>query len=372
MHVLMTADTVGGVWTYTRELVSGLVRRGHRLTLVSLGKLPSPAQIAWIGDLPNLDFRPTTYALEWMRDSAEDIAASRTYLEQLIDEVKPDLLHFNQYAYGAMNTSLPKVVIAHSDVLSWWAAVKGEQAPATQWLGWYREIVSRGLAGADIVISPSHWMLNQVRTHYLPPVQGEVIYNGRSPGRFDPNAEKHNQVVSIGRLWDTAKQMSLLTEHPPSAPVLIVGSEEHPDQQPSACDVAAMPSGIRFSGPLSEQEIRTVLAQASMYAACSGYEPFGLAPVEAALSHCALIANDIPSFRELWGDSAVYFRTNDAESLAETIRHLADHGELCEQYAESAYRHALRNFEAEPMINAYERFYQALVVEEAAAACRDV
>jgi glycosyltransferase involved in cell wall biosynthesis len=85
-----------------------------------------------------------------------------------------------------------------------------------------------------------------------------------------------------------------------------------------------------------------------------------------------LIANDIPSFRELWGDSAVYFRTNDAESLAETIRHLADHGELREQYAESAYRHALRNFEAEPMINAYERLYQALVVEEAAAACRDV
>src|SRR6266516_3422244 len=25
MHVLITADTVGGVWTYTRELVAGLV-----------------------------------------------------------------------------------------------------------------------------------------------------------------------------------------------------------------------------------------------------------------------------------------------------------------------------------------------------------
>src|SRR5215469_9122090 len=209
MHVLMTADTVGGVWTYTRELVSGLVRRGHRLTLVSLGKLPSTAQIPWMEKLPNLDFRPTPYALEWMRDSAEDIALSTTYLEQLIAEIKPDLLHFNQYAYGAMDTSLPKVVVAHSDVLSWWAAVKGEPAPATEWTGWYREIVSRGLAGADIVISPSHWMLNQVRTYYHPPDQAQVIHNGRSPGRFDPNAGKHNQLVSIGRLWDAAKQTSL-------------------------------------------------------------------------------------------------------------------------------------------------------------------
>ncbi len=367
MHVLMTADTVGGVWTYTRELVSGLVRRGHRLTLVSLGRLPSTVQIPWMEELPNLDFRPTPYALEWMRDSAEDIALSTTYLEKLIAEIKPDLLHFNQYAYGAMNTSLPKVVVAHSDVFSWWAAVKGEPAPATEWTRWYREIVSRGLAGADIVIAPSLWMLNNVRTYYLPTVQGQVIHNGRSPGRFDPNAGKHNQVVSIGRLWDAAKQICLLTKHPPSAPVLIVGSAEHPDKQPSACDVAAMPTGIRFCGPLSEEEIRTVLAQASMYAACSSYEPFGLAPLEAALSRCALIANDIPSFRELWGDSALYFRTNDSDSLAETIRHLTADVELCEQYAESAYRHALRNFAVEPMINAYERLYRTLVVKEAAA-----
>jgi glycosyltransferase involved in cell wall biosynthesis len=104
-----------------------------------------------------------------------------------------------------------------------------------------------------------------------------------------------------------------------------------------------------------------------MYAACSSYEPFGLAPLEAALSRCALIANDIPSFRELWGDSALYFRTNDSDSLAETIRHLTADVELCEQYAESAYRHALRNFAVEPMINAYERLYRTLVVKEAAA-----
>ena len=32
MHVLVTADTMSGSWTYTRELVTGLVTRGVRVT----------------------------------------------------------------------------------------------------------------------------------------------------------------------------------------------------------------------------------------------------------------------------------------------------------------------------------------------------
>ena len=55
MHVLMTADTVGGVWTYTQELVSRFIQQGIRVTLVSLGKLPSLQQGAWIDALPELD-----------------------------------------------------------------------------------------------------------------------------------------------------------------------------------------------------------------------------------------------------------------------------------------------------------------------------
>ena len=39
MHVLVTADSLSGSWTYARELVTGLVTRGVRVTLVSFGLL---------------------------------------------------------------------------------------------------------------------------------------------------------------------------------------------------------------------------------------------------------------------------------------------------------------------------------------------
>ena len=62
MHVLVTADTVGGVWIYTRELVAGLARSGVRVTLVSFGGIPKPAQTAWLEGFPGSIFIPPAFA----------------------------------------------------------------------------------------------------------------------------------------------------------------------------------------------------------------------------------------------------------------------------------------------------------------------
>src|SRR5438067_10680749 len=100
MHVLVTADTIGGVWTYARELISGLVRRGVGVTLVSFGEIPSPAQTERLDGLRGVDFRPTAFRLEWMQEAPQDLAASTEFLLNVVDEVKPDLLHLNQFCYG--------------------------------------------------------------------------------------------------------------------------------------------------------------------------------------------------------------------------------------------------------------------------------
>ena len=102
MRVLLTADTVGGVWTYARELATGLVRRGVHVTLVSFGHIPEPRQMAWIEGLRNLDFRPTAFRLEWMQDATADIAESSKFLLNVIRETSPDVLHLNQFCYGAL------------------------------------------------------------------------------------------------------------------------------------------------------------------------------------------------------------------------------------------------------------------------------
>ena len=367
MHVLMTADTVGGVWTYTRELVSGLSHRGHHVTLVSFGKLPCTHQISWMHNLRNVEYRPTPFSLEWMQGCEEDIDCSLQYVVDLIHEVKPDVLHFNQFAYGAIDTAIPRIVVAHSDVISWWQAVHGQQPPDTEWMTWYRQLVTSGLNAADRVIAPSEWMRTRIEDNYGGGGRCLVIYNGRSPGIFDSHLEKNNHVVSVGRVWDQAKQVSLLAERAHAVPVVIVGSQEHPEKIASGYTAGTAVPGITFCGAQSEQEILTLFAHASIYAATSRYEPFGLAPVEAALSRCALVANDIPTFREVWGEAAYYFRANDADSLAEAIRALSSDDRLRKDYGERAYDCARSKYSAERMLDAYEHVYGALVSQEAAA-----
>ncbi|PYX92077.1 MAG: glycosyl transferase family 1, partial [Acidobacteria bacterium] len=158
MHILVTADTIGGVWTYTRELVSGLVRRGTKVTLVSFGDIPRPEQTEWMDGLAGLDYHPTAFKLEWMQDCESDLAASAEYLEAIVRESKPDLLHLSQFYYGALRCNVPRVVVAHSDVVSWWAEVRQQEPPESDWTRWYRAAVSRGIAKANAVVAPSRWM----------------------------------------------------------------------------------------------------------------------------------------------------------------------------------------------------------------------
>lgn len=362
MHVLVTADTVGGVWSYAKELVTGLVRRGMQVTLVSFGNIPTPAQVDWIEALRNVDFRPTAFRLEWMQEAEQDIDASREFLMSIIEETRPNLLHLNQYCYGTLPVSIPKVVVAHSDVVSWWAAVKNEEPKNVAWMRWYREAVSQGLRGATVVAAPSNWMLRQLETWYNPPKRSTVIYNGRTPTLFNPHVSKDGYVLSVGRLWDGGKQVALLTQIDPPCPVFVVGAEEHADAslrggRPLEDNVAR----VHLKGPQSEGQLRQWFSRASIYAATSRYEPFGLAPLEAALSRCAIVANDIPSFREIWGESACYFRMNDPASLQHQLERLHQNREMRLTFANLAYNRARVRYTGERMVEDYIQLYSALV-----------
>jgi glycogen synthase len=371
VHILVTTDTITGVWTYTRELVTNLVTNGVRVTLVSFGEIPLPEQVAWMDHLHGLDYRPTAFRLEWMQEAENDFLDSRRYLELLVHELRPDILHSNQYCYGALEADIPRVVVAHGDLVSWWLTVHGHQPPHTSSLEWYRTMVCRGLTAADAVISPSTWMCETLRACYVQPRYERVIHNGRNPIFFNPYVSKEDTVLAVGRLWDAGKQVSLLTQHPHEMPVCIVGSEApgYIPRAPIRADVklAIDKVSVSFKGPQTEAQLRTLYSRASIYAATSRYEPFGMSPLEAALSRCAIVANDIPTFREIWDDAAIYFERNDAASLAENIRMLSEDRELCRAYGNLAYQRARERFTAKRMLDDYLQVYRSLLKKTAAA-----
>ncbi len=372
MHILVTTDTLSGIWTYTRELVSGLVSRGARVTLVSFGEVPLPHQTSWMDNLHGLEYRPTAFRLDWMEEGQSDLHDSFAYLVSLISEIRPNILHLNHLCYGSLPVAVPRVVVAHGDMISWSRAVNGDDPKPTRWFAEYRRLVAQGISRANAVVAPSVWMLDTVRQCYTRARREAVIYNGRNPIFFNPYVEKDDSVLAIGRLLDAGKQVSLLTQNVHPLPVCIVGADApvHAASAPIRADVKLAVNEVRvsFKGPQTEAQLRALYSRASIYAATSRYEPFSMSALEAAFSRCAIVANDIPSFREIWGDAAVYFRANDADSLAAAIRKLGQQREVRQSYANRAYQRARECFTAKRMIDEYQQLYDSLLRSNAAAA----
>jgi glycogen synthase len=377
LHVLVTADTLSASWIFTRELVTGLVTRGVRVTLVSFGEIPLPEQTAWMDHLHGLDYRPTAFRLEWMQEAEDDLPESAAFLAALVRELRPDVLHLNQMGYGNLPVNVPRVVMAHGDLLTWNQAVQDrtlqDRAPRLgRELRWYRETVLRGMAGADAVVAPSAWMLDRVSACYGEPRRGEVIYPGRNPIFFNPYVNKDDCVLAVGRVVDVSKQVFLLTQEVHPVPVCIVGAEHTVPvpRIPIRADVKLTTdqTNVAIRGAQTEAQLRALYSRASIFAATARYEPLGMPALEAAFSRCAIVANDIPSFREIWGDAALYFRTNDGASLAESIRLLNSDRAMRRAYAELAYTRARERFTTKRMIDEYLQLYRSLMPARSVAA----
>jgi glycogen synthase len=316
-RVLMTADTYGGVWNYAIELAAGLGCLGINVDLVTFGRLPSEAQRSAADRIPRLRLHPHELRLEWMRDPWDDVERAGEVLLELAEETRPDLVHLNQLGFGALPFDAPKLVVGHSCVLSWWRAVRGEEAPD----GWdrYRREVEAGLAAADLVVAPTTAMAGEMEVLYGPLGYVAVIPNAVDPSRFRPGRDER-LVLAVGRLWDEAKNLTALDRVAPELPwpVALAGEHEHPDG-------GRAPDGAcRRLGHLTPERLADWFTRASIYALPARYEPFGLTALEAALSGCALVLGDISSLRETWEGAAVFVDPDDAGALGAALRGLID------------------------------------------------
>jgi glycogen synthase len=310
-RILMTADTVGGVWTYALELARSLQTYDVEVLLAVMGPRLSSGQREDAQNVSNLNIFKSDYKLEWMPDCWTDVKRAGDWLLHLENRLQPDLVHLNGYTHANLPWKNPTLVAGHSCVFSWWQSVHGD-APPVEWQR-YKNEVKNGLRAADLVVTPSAAMLRALNTHYGSIENACVIPNGRNPEYFKPET-KQQFILSAGRLWDAAKNINRVAEIASELPwPVFVAGDFQPPQQQAQNDSAARQ--CRWLGSLSESELRPWFAAAPIYALPALYEPFGYTPLEAALSGCALVLGDIESLREIWRDAAVFVNPNDSEAL---------------------------------------------------------
>lgn len=350
----MTTDTVGGVWTYTLELARGLASRGIQVHLASMGGEASDAQRADAAAIATLELHESAFKLEWMNDPWEDVEAAGRWLQSLAKEIRPAVIHFNNFAHASLKWEAPTLVIGHSCVYSWFSAVHGAPPADAEWTP-YHVAVSSGLRAADRVVAPTRAMLNELDRHYGAFGHESVIYNARRASDFRP-LEKKPFVLAAGRLWDEAKNIAMVARVAQRLPweVRVAGEVQHPDGGEAEF------RGMKALGRLSQNELATEYGHASIFCAPARYEPFGLCALEAALAECVLVLGDIPSLREVWGSAALYVDPSDDRALEQTLVHLIKDDGLRNEMSRRA-RERAASYSVERMTDGYIRQYATLL-----------
>lgn len=347
----MTADAVGGIWTYALDLGRELTSRGLRVKLATLGPgldgMKRQAAHAAGLELEELPFSP-----EWLAKGPDEVVRAGMALADLARADGADLVHVNHPAVIAeAGFSQPVLAACHSCVATWWAAVKGE--PLRPTFQWQADLVGQGYRNARVLVAPSRAFAEATQRTYDLPRTPEVVHNGRAPDSAPAASEPVEAVFTAGRLWDEGKNGRTLDRV--AALTMVPFRAAGPTVGPEGSTISF--THLDALGTLSEPEIRRHFAERPIYVTAALYEPFGLAVLEAAQAGCALVLSDIDNFRELWGDAALFVAPTDEEGFAAAIGRLLSDSELRAEYAHAA-RNRARAFGldafAEDMLNLYE------------------
>lgn len=316
-RVLTTVDSVGGVWRYALDLAAELKARCGTETLF-LGFGPHPSS-----------------------EKAKEALAIG------------DLVWLNLPSQAAgLKTCKPVLVVSHSCVVTWFAAVRGHDVPDA-WR-WQHRLNREGFDRADRVLAPSESHAQMLRLTYGGIDDLTVVPNG---SRCRPVSRvKDNFAFAAARWWDEGKnghildRAAALTE----IPLVMAGRNSGPGGQYLALRHA------RHLGELPYPDTMALMEKAAIVVSPSLYEPFGLAVLEAARAGAALILSDIPTYRELWDGAAIFVAPNDPQAFADAIDLLSNDRDGKAVLAEQAHRRS-QAFTIEAQAMAIARTYDLLI-----------
>jgi len=317
-RVLITTDAVGGVWNYSLDLARGLARLDVEVVLAVLGPSPTATQQRAARAIADLRLVDTGLPLDWLAPDAASLAQAGAAVARLAEEQQVDLVQLNVPALAAeARFEVPVVAVLHSCVATWWTSVKGPDEPMPEDFVWRTECVRAGFAAADVVVTPSGAFGALAQRVYGLSEAPRTVYNGRSP-LVTASQAPHDFIFTAGRLWDPGKNMAVLDEAAAGigVPVHAAGPVQGPNGESARFD------HLNLLGTLDEAAIGHWLSAKPVFVSPALYEPFGLSVLEAAGAGCPLILADIPTFRELWRDAAIFVDPRDSAALAKACNEL--------------------------------------------------
>lgn len=331
-RVLMTTDSVGGVFQHAVDLADGLGRLGFETVLAVLGPPMEARQRELARGVATIV--ETSLPLDWLARDGAELARASGALAAIARARGAHIVHLNTPGIETERFDSPVVVASHSCLATWWHSVRGGRMPDD--FRWRVRSVTASIEGADAVVCPTRSFARETSRVHARAVR--AVHNGRA-GRHGPLAARPASfAITIGRLWDEAKDFATLDAAAGMMRTSLLAAG--PLEGPNGARVAARHA---FSlGPLDQDRVRDALAHRPVFVSAAIYETFGLAVLEAAQAGCALVLADIPTYRELWEGAAIFVPPREPAAFAGAIEGLMADPDLRAEAADAALARAAR------------------------------
>jgi len=212
-----------------------------------------------------------------------------------------------------------------------------------------REFAERVLKQADRLIAVSeNTRRDAMRLLDLPPEKIEVIYSGVADAFFDakPRESRRPYVLFVGTIEPRKNVETLLDAWAQLKPSLreefelLVAGPEGWGAERTMARLRAIPEGVRYLGYVSEQELPSLTAGATVFVYPSLYEGFGFPVAQAMAARVPAITSNLSSLPEVAAAGSVLVDPRSAEELHRGLELLLTSPELRRKLARDGYRQA--------------------------------
>jgi glycosyltransferase involved in cell wall biosynthesis len=325
----------GGTELIVHELVEGLVRRGHAVTLFATGDSRTGATLRWL-------FKEAY----WPPDPLTDLDHVSWAMARLHEEGGYHIVHAHSavaLGLSRLAPELPLVYTIHHDRVERFSSLY------------------RGVPDVQYV-AISH----DQRRREVPLPHCAVIHHGLDPGHYAWAETDGCYLAFVGRLAeekgpDTAIDVAECA----GLEIRVAGGVHPPDRRFAQRELEhrlARPH-VTYLGPIGLEVKRPLLRDArALLAPLRWHEPFGLALIEAMLSGCPVVAFGLGSAPELVEDGVTGYVVGSAEEMAAVVRP----GGVLDHFDRRRCRaRAVERFGSDRMVAEHERLYRAVVARAA-------
>ncbi|MDF1512318.1 MAG: glycosyltransferase family 4 protein [Anaerolineae bacterium] len=348
---------LGGIETFTRQLLPALLQRCHKIIIVC-------SHISAIKVEEDLEFGFPIYRFPFSTAlNNRDLRLIKGITQQanhVIQTFQPDILHLNSILSSAFfYLRIPDVIrpptlfTLHSNI------IKSRAANSLQ-----HQLVRK----VDHIVGVSEASLaHYIESYPEMKTPTSVIHNSLPIPSTKPTILPMNPpvILCVGRLtyqkgFDYAlNAFNLVLKVHPDARLIIAGDGE----ERGALEQQAVEFGIvdtvRFAGWVHPDQIPDLMNQATVIFMPSRDEPFGLVALESAQMARPIVASCIDGLKEVvvHQKTGLLTKPGDVHDMAERLIFLLDHPDIATQYGQAAKERAQAEYLFSEFVDKYEALY---------------